>query len=163
MPYRMVRGSSQNNPGGPVLGRSPHHPVRHRGEPLRHGRDPGLPAGAGMGLAPEQGRGGGEVAPEGGDDGLVDAPLDPDRRARPPTNDVPTLEALFWDDPRTIRYGIGENLYGMDAIRAAKAASTSAFTSGWSMSMEIILSGLPDCTAQGSGPRIQFSASLAPG
>jgi hypothetical protein len=28
------------------------------------------------------------------------------------TNDVDTLEALFWDDGRTIRYGIGENLYG---------------------------------------------------
>lgn len=34
------------------------------------------------------------------------------------TNDVETLEALFWDDSRTIRYGGGENLYGMDAIRA---------------------------------------------
>ena len=34
------------------------------------------------------------------------------------TNDVATLEALFWDDPRTIRYGAGENLYGMDEIRA---------------------------------------------
>ena len=34
------------------------------------------------------------------------------------TNDVPVLEALFQDDPRTIRYGAGENLYGMDAIRA---------------------------------------------
>ncbi|GEP11139.1 oxalurate catabolism protein HpxZ [Methylobacterium gnaphalii] len=33
-------------------------------------------------------------------------------------NDVATLEALFHDDPRTIRYGVGENLYGMDAIRA---------------------------------------------
>ncbi|UHC17715.1 oxalurate catabolism protein HpxZ [Methylobacterium currus] len=38
------------------------------------------------------------------------------------TNDVPTLEALFWDDARTIRYGIGENLYGMDAIRAFRRA-----------------------------------------
>jgi ketosteroid isomerase-like protein len=33
-------------------------------------------------------------------------------------NDVETLEALFQDDPRTIRYGATENLYGMDAIRA---------------------------------------------
>lgn len=33
-------------------------------------------------------------------------------------NDVATLEALFHDDPRTIRYGAAENLYGMDAIRA---------------------------------------------
>ncbi|MCJ2118715.1 oxalurate catabolism protein HpxZ [Methylobacterium sp. J-001] len=38
------------------------------------------------------------------------------------TNDVPTLEALFRDDPRTIRYGIGENLYSMDAIRAFRRA-----------------------------------------
>ena len=38
------------------------------------------------------------------------------------TNDVPTLEALFWDHERTIRYGIGENLYGMDAIRAFRSA-----------------------------------------
>ena len=29
----------------------------------------------------------------------------------------PTLDALFWDDPRTIRYGVGENLYGSDADR----------------------------------------------
>jgi len=41
------------------------------------------------------------------------------------TNDVPTLEALFRDDPRTIRYGIGENLYGMDAIRAFRRARSS--------------------------------------
>ena len=33
-------------------------------------------------------------------------------------NDVATLEALFRDDPRTIRYGATENLYGMDEIRA---------------------------------------------
>jgi hypothetical protein len=38
------------------------------------------------------------------------------------TNDVPTLEAMFRDDPRTIRYGIGENLYGMEAIRAFRRA-----------------------------------------
>ena len=38
------------------------------------------------------------------------------------TNDVAALEAFFWDDPRTIRYGIGENLYGMEAIRAFRRA-----------------------------------------
>ena len=38
------------------------------------------------------------------------------------TNDVATLETLFRDDPRTIRYGIGENLYGWDAIGAFRAA-----------------------------------------
>ena len=38
------------------------------------------------------------------------------------TNDVATLESLFWDDGRTIRYGMGENLYGMEAIRAFRRA-----------------------------------------
>ena len=33
-------------------------------------------------------------------------------------NDVATLDSLFWDDPRTIRFGLRENLYGMEAIRA---------------------------------------------
>ncbi|NMN60153.1 hypothetical protein FHT36_004072 [Xanthobacter sp. SG618] len=37
-------------------------------------------------------------------------------------NHVETLEALFRDDPRTIRFGGGENLYGMDAIRAFRRA-----------------------------------------
>ncbi|MDE1566999.1 oxalurate catabolism protein HpxZ [Aquabacter sediminis] len=38
------------------------------------------------------------------------------------TNDVETLEALFHDHSATIRYGGGENLYGMDEIRAFRRA-----------------------------------------
>ena len=38
-------------------------------------------------------------------------------------NDVAVLDALFWDSPRTLRYGTGENLYGIDAIRAFRAAT----------------------------------------
>jgi hypothetical protein len=38
------------------------------------------------------------------------------------TNDVATLNALFYDDPRTIRYGIAENLYGHPEIAAFRAA-----------------------------------------
>lgn len=37
-------------------------------------------------------------------------------------NDVATLERLFHDDPRTIRYGAAENLHGMEAIRAFRRA-----------------------------------------
>ena len=37
-------------------------------------------------------------------------------------NDVATLNALFHDDPRTIRYGGGEMLYGADEIRAFRGA-----------------------------------------
>lgn len=33
-------------------------------------------------------------------------------------NDVETLNALFWDSPHTLRYGVWENLYGHAAIAA---------------------------------------------
>jgi Protein of unknown function (DUF3225) len=37
-------------------------------------------------------------------------------------NDVAVLDELFRADPRTLRYGAGENLYGYDAIMAFRAA-----------------------------------------
>jgi len=37
-------------------------------------------------------------------------------------NDVAVLDELFHDDVRTLRYGIGENLYGYGAITAFRAA-----------------------------------------
>jgi hypothetical protein len=40
-------------------------------------------------------------------------------------NDVATLDALFWDSPHTLRYGIGENLYGHAAIAAFRSARPS--------------------------------------
>ena len=42
------------------------------------------------------------------------------------SNDVATLDELFHDDPRTIRYGAGENLYGYEEIMAFRAARPSA-------------------------------------
>ena len=42
------------------------------------------------------------------------------------SNDVATLDALFRDDPRTIRYGGSEILYGYDAIKAFRAARSPA-------------------------------------
>jgi Protein of unknown function (DUF3225) len=38
------------------------------------------------------------------------------------TNDVAVLGELFRDDPRTLRYGIGENLYGYSEIASFRAA-----------------------------------------
>src|SRR6202163_2014285 len=38
------------------------------------------------------------------------------------SNDVAVLDELFRADKRTLRYGIGENLYGYDAIMAFRAA-----------------------------------------
>ena len=38
------------------------------------------------------------------------------------SNDVAVLDELFRNDPRTLRYGVGENLYGYDEIMAFRAA-----------------------------------------
>jgi hypothetical protein len=41
-------------------------------------------------------------------------------------NDVATLDGMFHDDPRTIRYGAGEILYGYEEIKAFRAARSPA-------------------------------------
>ncbi len=41
-------------------------------------------------------------------------------------NDVAELDAIFHNDPRTIRYGGTENLYGYREIEAFRAARSSA-------------------------------------
>jgi hypothetical protein len=38
------------------------------------------------------------------------------------SNDVAVLDELFRPDKRTLRYGVGENLYGYDEIMAFRAA-----------------------------------------
>lgn len=42
------------------------------------------------------------------------------------SNDVATLDEMFRDDPRTIRYGATENLYGYKEIEAFRSARPSA-------------------------------------
>jgi AtzH-like len=42
------------------------------------------------------------------------------------TNDVATLDAIFRNDPRTIRYGGTENLYGFGEIAAFRAGRSPA-------------------------------------
>jgi hypothetical protein len=37
-------------------------------------------------------------------------------------NRLAVLDELFWPSPHTVRYGVGENLYGIEAIRAFRAA-----------------------------------------
>ena len=41
-------------------------------------------------------------------------------------NDVAELDALFWNSPHTLRYGITENLYGHDAIRDPRLSRRAA-------------------------------------
>ena len=37
-------------------------------------------------------------------------------------NRVGVLDELFWASPHTVRYGVAENLHGIEAIRAFRAA-----------------------------------------
>lgn len=37
------------------------------------------------------------------------------------TNDVAVLDAMFWKNPNTLRYGIAENLYGYAAIASFRS------------------------------------------
>lgn len=37
-------------------------------------------------------------------------------------NDQAVLNELFWDSPRTIRYGVAEQLYGYEEIKGFRAA-----------------------------------------
>ncbi|MFT4096071.1 MAG: oxalurate catabolism protein HpxZ [Rhodoblastus sp.] len=41
-------------------------------------------------------------------------------------NDVEALDNFFWRDPRAIRYGGAENLYGFDEIAAFRAGRSPA-------------------------------------
>ena len=36
-------------------------------------------------------------------------------------NDLAALDAMFWQSPDVVRLGVGENLYGIDAIAAFRA------------------------------------------
>lgn len=36
-------------------------------------------------------------------------------------NDLAGLDAMFWQSPHVVRLGVGENLYGIDAIAAFRA------------------------------------------
>jgi hypothetical protein len=41
-------------------------------------------------------------------------------------NRVDVLDALFWHSPHTVRYGVAENLVGIEAIRAFRASRPAA-------------------------------------
>ncbi|MCW5632534.1 MAG: oxalurate catabolism protein HpxZ [Rubrivivax sp.] len=41
-------------------------------------------------------------------------------------NRTDVLDELFWPSPHTVRYGVGESLHGIEAIRAFRAARSPA-------------------------------------
>jgi hypothetical protein len=42
------------------------------------------------------------------------------------TNDVETLTAMFWDSPQVMRFGVTENLYGMEELEAFRKGRSPA-------------------------------------
>jgi hypothetical protein len=46
------------------------------------------------------------------------------------SNDVAMLDELFWKSPQTLRYGIGEELYGYDQIAAYRSGRDPQFVVG---------------------------------
>ena len=58
------------------------------------------------------------------------------------TNDVATLDAIFHDDARTIRYGGGENLYGFHEIAAFRSARSPAGLARLLLRRAIVMSSL---------------------
>ncbi|MEN9841376.1 MAG: hypothetical protein RL376_1176 [Verrucomicrobiota bacterium] len=43
-------------------------------------------------------------------------------------NDVEALNAFFWASPQVVRYGVGEQLYGADAVQAYRQNHTPAYS-----------------------------------
>jgi hypothetical protein len=41
------------------------------------------------------------------------------------TNDVPTLTAMFWASPHVMRFGVTENLYGIEELEAFRKSRPS--------------------------------------
>ncbi|MSP04571.1 MAG: oxalurate catabolism protein HpxZ [Acetobacteraceae bacterium] len=46
------------------------------------------------------------------------------------SNDVATLDELFWASPHVLRYGVGEQLYGQDQIAEFRAGRDPSFVVG---------------------------------
>src|SRR3712207_7772192 len=44
-------------------------------------------------------------------------------------NDADVLDATFWADPRTVRFGVAEILYGIEAISAFRGTRSEEHTS----------------------------------
>jgi hypothetical protein len=57
------------------------------------------------------------------------------------TNDVETLTAMFWSSSLAIRYGAGENLYGVDEIEAFRKSRPAVGLARRVVRLEIVTFG----------------------
>jgi len=56
-------------------------------------------------------------------------------------NDVETLTRMFWASPYAVRFGAGENLYGMDEIEAFRKARPAAGLARRIVRLEVVTFG----------------------
>ncbi|MEB3210938.1 MAG: oxalurate catabolism protein HpxZ [Leptolyngbyaceae bacterium] len=70
------------------------------------------------------------------------------------SNDVATLDELFWDHPLTIRYGATENLYGHAAIAAFRKQRSPADMNRTLMNTVITTYGRDFATANTENKRV---------
>ncbi len=56
-------------------------------------------------------------------------------------NDVETLTNMFWSSPYAIRFGAGENLYGVDEIEAFRRSRPAANLARRTIRLEIVTFG----------------------
>ena len=57
------------------------------------------------------------------------------------SNDVETLTKMFWASPHAIRFGAGENLYGVDEIEAFRKSRPAANLARRVVRLEIVSFG----------------------
>lgn len=62
-------------------------------------------------------------------------------------NDVATLDALFWNSPLALRYGVGERLYGHAAIAAFRQARSGGSPCRYILKQAITTYGADFATA----------------
>jgi hypothetical protein len=56
-------------------------------------------------------------------------------------NDIETLTAMFWSSPYAIRFGAGENLYGVDEIEAFRKSRPAVGLARRTVRLEIVTFG----------------------
>ncbi len=75
-------------------------------------------------------------------------------------NDLDALDALFWHSPLTIRFGPGQNLYGIDAIQAFRAGRVGGSPQR-TLANTVITTFGPDCAT--ANTEFQRAGAAKPG
>ena len=71
------------------------------------------------------------------------------------SNNVAALQGFFWDSPHSIRFGLGEQLYGAEAISAFRAQRVINFNSRKVLRLTVLALGLDVASAM-----LEFSVNV---